>query len=109
MGDSPSNDIATTLKSIISDRVEHCSAAAASVTRPNGKRRMVTVSAKTKNKLRALIRDQEDGLRSLGAVHGGPSVESWLDHGQVGHDPNTVGSRRSLVKMHLLPDLRCSD
>src|SRR5215213_7404266 len=43
LGDSPSNDTPTTLKSIISDRVEHWITAAASATLPNGKRRIGTV------------------------------------------------------------------
>ena len=28
------------------------------------------------------------------------AVESWLDHGLVGHDPNTAANRRSLAKTH---------
>ena len=77
---------------------------------PNGKRRIGTVSAKTKteakNKLRALIRDKEDGLPIAQRGYTvADAVESWLHHGLVGRDPSTIANRRSLAKTHLLPDL----
>jgi hypothetical protein len=54
-----------------------------------------------------LIRGQEDGLPiARRGYRVALAVESWLDHGLVGHDPNTVGTRRSLAKKHLLPDFR---
>jgi hypothetical protein len=74
---------------------------------PNGKRRIGTVSAKTKtevkNKLRALVRNQEDGL-PIGqrGYTVGEAVESWLDHGMTGRDPNTLANRATLARTHLI-------
>jgi hypothetical protein len=60
----------------------------------DGKRRIGTVSARTKteakNKLRALLRDHDDGLPTQRAYTVGDAVEAWLAHGLVGRDPNTV-------------------
>ena len=77
---------------------------------PNGKRRIGTVSARTKteakNKLRALLRDQEDGLPiSQRGYTVGEAVESWLEHGLTGRDPNTRTNREILARTHLIPDL----
>ena len=77
---------------------------------PNGKRRIGTVSARTKteakNKLRALIRDQEDGLPiSQRGYTVAEAVESWLEHGLTGRDPNTRTNREILARTHLVPDL----
>jgi hypothetical protein len=53
-----------------------------------------------------LIRDQEDGLPIARRGYTvAQAVESCLDHGLVGHDPDTVPNRRSLAETHLLPDL----
>lgn len=77
---------------------------------PNGKRRIATVSAKTKTeakiKLRALIRDQDDGLAIANRRYTvADAVSSWLDHGLTGRDPNTVANRSSLARTHILPAL----
>src|SRR3954470_4100038 len=76
----------------------------------NGKRRIGTVSAKTKSearsKLRALLRDHEDGLPTAqGAYTVLEAVEAWLEHGLVGRDPHTVENRTSLARSHVIRDL----
>jgi hypothetical protein len=75
----------------------------------NGKRRIGTVSARTKteakNKLRALLRDHEDGLPTQRAYTVGDAVETWLVHGLVGRDPNTVANRTTLARTHVIPGL----
>jgi integrase len=76
----------------------------------NGKRRIATVSAKTKteakNKLRAVIRDQDDGLPIASRGYTvAEAVEAWLTHGLVGRDPNTVANRTSLARTHVIPAL----
>jgi integrase len=74
-----------------------------------GKRRIGTVSARTKteakNKLRALLRDHDDGLPTQRAYTVGDAVETWLVHGLVGRDPNTVANRTSLARSHVIPGL----
>lgn len=77
---------------------------------PNGKRRVGTVSARTKSeaqrKLRALLRDREDGLPvGRHAYTVGEAVSDWLDHGLNGRDVNTLRNRESLARTHVLPDL----
>jgi integrase len=75
----------------------------------DGKRRIGTVSARTKteakNKLRALLRDHDDGLPTQRAYTVGDAVETWLVHGLVGRDPNTVANRTSLARTHVIPGL----
>jgi integrase len=75
----------------------------------DGKRRIGTVSARTKteakNKLRALLRDHDDGLPTQRAYTVGDAVETWLVHGLVGRDPNTVANRTSLARTHVNPGL----
>ena len=75
----------------------------------DGKRRIGTVSARTKteakNKLRALLRDHDDGLPTQRAYTVGDAVEAWLVHGLVGRDPNTVANRTSLARTHVIPGL----
>ena len=76
----------------------------------NGKPRIGTVSAKTKtearSKLRALIRDQEDGLAIAQRGYTvSDAVESWLKHGMTGRDPNTLANRATLARTHLIPAL----
>jgi hypothetical protein len=75
----------------------------------DGKRRIGTVSARTKteakNKLRALLRDHEDGLPTQRAYTVGDAVEAWLVQGLVGRDPNTVANRTSLARTHVIPGL----
>src|SRR5829696_6304145 len=73
----------------------------------DGKRRIGTVSARTKteaqNKLRALLRDHHDGLPTQRAYTVGDAVQTWLMHGLVGRDPNTVANRTSLARTHVIP------
>jgi hypothetical protein len=75
----------------------------------DGKRRIGTVSARTKtearNKLRALLRDHDDGLPTQRAYTVGDAVEAWLVHGLVGRDPNTVANRTILARTHIIPGL----
>ena len=75
----------------------------------DGKRRIGTVSARTKtearNKLRALLRDHDDGLPTQRAYTVGDAVEAWLAHGLVGRDPNTVANRTSLARTHIIAGL----
>ena len=58
-----------------------------------------------KNKLRALLRDHDDGLPTQRAYTVGDAVETWLVHGLVGRDPNTVANRTSLAQTHVIPGL----
>jgi integrase len=77
---------------------------------PTGKRLTRTRSAKTKtegkDKLKELIRDLDDGL-PIGAVHYtvGDAVESWLEHGLSGRDPETVSNYRTLATARIIPQL----
>jgi hypothetical protein len=75
----------------------------------DGKRRIGTVSARTKteakNKLRALLRDHDDGLPTQRAYTVGDAIETWLVQGLVGRDPNTVANRTSLPRTHVIPGL----
>jgi integrase len=75
-----------------------------------GKRRIVTVSGRTKTeakaKLRAVLRDFEDGLptgRRRYTV--GEAVEDWLAHGMGLQEPSTVVNRAILARTHLVPVL----
>jgi site-specific recombinase XerD len=74
-----------------------------------GKRRIGTVSARTKtealHKLRSLVRDHDDGLPTNHAYTVGEAVEAWLNHGLVGRDPNTVANRTSLARTHVIAGL----
>lgn len=77
---------------------------------PNGKRRIGSVSGKTKTeaqrKLRQLIRDHEDGLPHTSRdYYVADAVADWLAHGLTGRDPSTVGNRASLARTHVVPDL----
>jgi integrase len=77
---------------------------------PDGKRRKIKVSARTKTeakaKLQQLLRDRDDGH-----VVGGQSytvrdaVESWLAHGLTGRQESTVVNRTSLARTHVVPAL----
>src|SRR5215213_522397 len=75
----------------------------------DGKRRIGTVSARTKTeartRLRALLRDHDDGLPTQRAYTVGDAVEAWLAHGLVGRDPNTVANRTILARTHVIPGL----
>jgi integrase len=75
-----------------------------------GKRRVVTVSGRTKTeakaKLREVLRDFEDGLptgRRRYTV--GEAVEDWLAHGMGLQEPSTVVNRAILARTHLVPVL----
>ena len=74
---------------------------------PNGKRRVRTVSGKTKSEARARLRQElrahQDGFSSQPSYTVKQAVEAWLDHGLVGRDPNTVANRAILAKTHILP------
>lgn len=77
---------------------------------PNGRRRIGTVSAKTKTeaqrRLRALIRDLEDGLPTdRRAYTVGEAVTDWLEHGMNGRDLSTVSNRATLARVHVMPDV----
>ena len=69
---------------------------------PNGKRRKIKVSARTKTeakaKLQQLLRDREDG-QLLGAQTVRDAVESWLAHGLTGRQESTVVNRTILARM----------
>ena len=75
----------------------------------DGKRRIGTVSARTKTeavaKLRVLLRDHDDGLPTQRTSTVGDAVEAWLAHGLVGRDPNTVANRTSLARTHVIAGL----
>jgi hypothetical protein len=77
---------------------------------PSGKRRIATVSGRTKtetlSKLRQVVRDHQEGLvvgRRRFTV--GEATESWLTHGLAGRSPGTVTNRRTLAQTHLMPAL----
>ena len=75
----------------------------------DGKRRIGTVSSRTKTearaKLRALLRDHDDGLplgRNAYTVR--EAVESWLKHG-LRRYPHTAANRTSLARHHVIASL----
>ena len=75
-----------------------------------GKRRVVTVSGRTKTeakaKLREVMRDHEDGFpteRRHRTV--AEAVEDWLAHGMGLQEPSTVVNRAILARTHLVPVL----
>ena len=77
---------------------------------PNGKRRKVKISARTKTeakaKLRQLVRDQEDGHVLGGQTYTmRDAVESWLAHGLIGRQQSTVVNRTILARTHVIPAL----
>jgi hypothetical protein len=77
---------------------------------PNGKRRKIKVSARTKTeakaKLQQLLRDRDDG-HVLGAqtYTVRDAVESWLAHGLTGRQESTVVNRTILARTHIIPAL----
>ena len=77
---------------------------------PNGKRRKIKVSARTKTeakaKLQQLLRDRDDG-HVLGAqtCTVRDAVESWLAHGLTGRQESTVVNRTILARTHVIPAL----
>lgn len=77
---------------------------------PNGKRRVATVSGRTKAearaRLREVLRDQEDGVTLTRRDYTvADAVEGWLEHGLVGRSVATVTTRENLARNHLLPEL----
>jgi integrase len=77
---------------------------------PAGKRIVRRGSGRTKteakNKLRDVLRDQEDGLAI--APHGytvADAVIDWLTYGLTGRSANTIAKNRHLCQGHILPDL----
>ena len=75
-----------------------------------GKRRVVTVSGRTKTeakaKLREVMRDHQDGFpteRRQRTV--AEAVEDWLAHGMGLQEPSTVVNRAILARTHLVPVL----
>jgi len=77
---------------------------------PSGRRMVKWVSGRTKTEARTKLRDlqraQDDGLavgRAQCTVQN--AVESWLAHGLVGRDPNTVVNRTHLAKTHVIAAL----
>ena len=77
---------------------------------PNGKRRKIKVSARTKTeakaKLQQLLRDRDDG-HVLGAQTYTlrDAVEAWLAHGLTGRQESTVVNRTILARTHVIPAL----
>jgi len=79
-----------------------------------GKRRIVTVSGRTKTeakaKLREVMRDHQDGFpteRRHRTV--AEAVEDWLAHGMGLQEPSTVVNRAILARTHLVPVLTVHD
>lgn len=77
---------------------------------PDGKRRKVKVSARTKTeakaKLQQLLRDQDDGHVLGGQTYTvRDAVESWLAHGLTGRQESTVVNRTILARTHVIPAL----
>jgi hypothetical protein len=75
-----------------------------------GKRRVVTVSGRTKTeakaKLREVLRDHEDGLPTERRRYTvAEAVEDWLAHGMGLEEPSTVVNRAILARTHLVPVL----
>jgi hypothetical protein len=77
---------------------------------PEGKRRKVKVSARTKTeakaKLQQLLRDRDDGHVLGGQTYTvRDAVESWLAHGLTGGQESTVVNRTILARTHVIPAL----
>jgi hypothetical protein len=77
---------------------------------PNGKRRKIKVSARTKTeakaKLQQLLRDLDDGHVLGGQTYTvRDAVESWLAHGLAGRQKSTVVNRTILARTHVIPAL----
>jgi hypothetical protein len=75
-----------------------------------GKRRVVTVSGRTKTeakaKLREVMRDHQDGFPTEGRHRTvAEAVEDWLAHGMGLQEPSTVVNRAILARTHLVPVL----
>lgn len=77
--------------------------------RPDGKRRIVTVSAKTKtearDKLRRMVRDHAEDVVEDRRVTVADVVNDWLDTELVGLAESTQENRRLLAENHIVPSL----
>lgn len=85
---------------------------ASTTTGYDGRGRRVTRSAsgrtktEAKNKLRVMLRDQEDGIRTPSiAVTVREAVEDWLVFGLPGRSGQTIAKYRSLSATHIVPKL----
>jgi integrase len=76
---------------------------------PAGKRRRRTTTAKTKTaakeKLKKLIRDLDDGVRTAGTYTVAQAVRDWLRYGLAGRSRNTIDKSRILAEQHVIPAL----
>ncbi len=77
---------------------------------PLGKRTVKRASGRTKtetkNKLKEIIRNSDDGLVAApDAYTVAQAVNDWLDYGLSGRNPNTVQTRRILATQHVIPTL----
>lgn len=77
---------------------------------PDGKRIVKrgsgTTKTEAKNKLKEILRDNDDGLVATAQGYTvADAVNSWLDYGLSGRDPKTVTTRRILANRHVIPAL----
>jgi integrase len=78
---------------------------------PAGKRIVRRGSGRTKTdakaKLREILRDHEEGVRTTGSAHYtvGQAITDWLTYGLSGRDRKTVETRRILAEQHVIPAL----
>jgi hypothetical protein len=77
---------------------------------PNGKRRKIKVSTRSKTeakaKLQQLLRDRDDGHVLGGQTYTvRDAVESWLAHDLTGRQESTVVNRTILARTHVIPAL----
>lgn len=77
---------------------------------PQGKRIVKKASGKTKTealaKLKAMIRDREDGLLVTSSGYTvADALKYWLEHGLKGRDPETVNLYREFAENHIIPAL----
>lgn len=76
---------------------------------PAGKRRRRTATGKTKtaakDKLKKLIRDLEDGVKTAGTYTVAQAVRDWLRYGLAGRSKNTIEKSRILAEQHVIPAL----
>jgi integrase len=76
-----------------------------------GKRVVRSASGRTKteakNKLREMLRDRDDGIRSpTGSVTVRRAVEDWLAYGLPGRSDKTVPKYRTLCEKHIVAHIR---
>lgn len=77
--------------------------------RPDGKRRVITVTAKTKTEALRLVRirvgEVENGDLAAGVMTVREAASDWLRHGMPNRAPATVQNRSDLVNTHLIPQI----